>query len=105
MSKKSTCIPPVDLILLLISLPFEIFVTYALKNLHHSSRPFWVNFGGTVSNNTGNESAIVPSKCISEYGNPSGHSFFAIYFSMYLFFQYIYSNNLKTFELNADDTK
>lgn len=94
---RPTFIPPVDLILLMTSLAVEIFVTYALKNLHHSSRPFWVNFGGTVKINTGRESEITPSKCISEYGNPSGHSFFAIYFSMYLFFQYIYSNNLKRF--------
>ena len=62
----------------------ELFFMGALKNLHHSPRPFWVNYYGGQPGD-----GIYVKSCITQFGNPSGHSLFAAYFSMYLFFAYV----------------
>ena len=64
--------------------------------MHHSSRPFWINFGSSLVEfkKTGvHPKGIVPAQCQGEFGNPSAHSLLAFYFSMYLFYVYILGNN------------
>jgi len=74
-----------------IAFVLEMFWMTGLKNMHHSPRPFWDNY---YSNKPGDGKGIYPGKCPSQFGNPSGHSICAAYFSMYIFFAYIYRNDL-----------
>jgi membrane-associated phospholipid phosphatase len=52
----------------------QLFWTNVLKMYHHSPRPFWVN------------EQITPDSCYTQFGNPSGHSIFAAFFAMYLYY-------------------
>ena len=70
---------------LVIGIVVELFFMGALKNFHHSPRPFWVNY----YQGTPGEGVFV-KQCTSQFGNPSGHSLFASYFSMYIFFAYLH---------------
>ena len=59
---------------LLTNFNVQIFLINFFKMFHHNPRPFWIN------------TEIHPATCYTQFGNPSGHSVCAIYFSMYLFF-------------------
>lgn len=73
----------------LIGLVIEMSFMMGFKNLHHRPRPFWDNY---YVGNPGDGNGVFPADCISQFGNPSGHSIFAGYFSMYIFFAYIYAS-------------
>ena len=66
-------------IVILANLASEFTIMNFLKMMHAQERPFWVY------------SAIKPdASCIEQFGNPSGHSLFSAFFSMYLWHRHVY---------------
>ena len=67
-------------VILLVNFSIELFIMNFLKLMHAQERPFWVY------------KDIQPdASCIEQFGNPSGHSLFAAFFSMYLWHRHFYS--------------
>ena len=66
----------IETIVLVINLSLEIFVMTIFKVWHYQARPFWEN--GEVKSDA----------CYTQFGNPSGHSSFASFFAMFLFYKY-----------------
>ena len=59
-------------IVLCCNLAVQVFVIGFFKTLHAEPRPFWV------------DKDIIPGGCTNQFGNPSGHSLTALFFSLYL---------------------
>jgi membrane-associated phospholipid phosphatase len=66
----------IDTFILVINFSVELFVMTIFKVWHHQPRPFW------------QYSEIRADACYTQFGNPSGHSSFASFFAMYLFYKY-----------------
>ena len=66
----------IETMVLVINLSLEIFVMTIFKVWHHQARPFWEN------------GEVKADACYTQFGNPSGHSSFASFFAMFLFYKY-----------------
>jgi len=66
----------IETMVLVINLSVELFVMTLFKVWHHQARPFWEN------------SEVRADACYTQFGNPSGHSSFASFFAMFLFYKY-----------------
>ena len=71
-----------ETMVLITNFSFMFFIMNILKMAHHEARPFWVF------------DKIKSGGCYTQFGNPSGHALFAVFFSMYLWRRWFTSRPL-----------
>lgn len=74
-----------EAIFLVLAFALLVTLTQILKNIHHSPRPFWVNYRGGGDSEEDVE-GIASTSCNRQFGNPSGHAIFASYTAMYVYY-------------------
>ena len=58
----------------------QLYLINIFKIAHAYPRPFWISKGKLK----------LDGKCSAQFGNPSGHAFCAVFFSMFLFFTHVW---------------